>query len=64
MRRWRLVGVSVFAVLGILAWPAPAARAQGAGVVNCDKCHGNRDFIDPDQPYVDSVNGQRGGIGI
>lgn len=46
MRIRRLVGVSVVAVLGILAGPAPAARAQGAGVVNCDKCHGNRDFIE------------------
>jgi len=36
-----LLGV---AILG-LAMPAPAAAQQRAGVVECQKCHGNRDFL-------------------
>ncbi|HEX9562384.1 MAG TPA: cytochrome c3 family protein [Gemmatimonadaceae bacterium] len=42
----QVAGVALVAtVLALAGTPRPAA-SQGAGVVNCDKCHGNRDFID------------------
>jgi nitrate/TMAO reductase-like tetraheme cytochrome c subunit len=42
----RLVGVAVLMAVGALAAAASPAGAQAAGVVNCDRCHGNRDFIE------------------
>lgn len=41
----RLVGAAVLTVVGALTGAARPAGAQSAGTVNCEKCHGNRDFI-------------------
>lgn len=42
----RLAGAALLAAAGTLAGGATPAGAQGSGVVNCEKCHGDRDFIE------------------
>jgi hypothetical protein len=46
MRIARLMGAAVVIAAGALTGSATRAGAQAAGVVNCEKCHGNRDFIE------------------